>query len=97
MFGFHRYSDVDIATMLGGLSHTTVERIKKCWHGIVDALWDPPEDFGPISKIGGPNVVVEVDEALMGKKHGMQPFGNNNKTMKIWVVGCAERFKGDTK
>ena len=34
---------------------------------------------------------MEIDEALVGKKHGMQPHGNNNKTMKIWVVGMAER------
>ena len=38
-----------------------------------------------------------MDEALLGKKHGIAAHGNSNQTMKIWVVGVVERFKTSTK
>ena len=47
--------------------------------------------------IGGRNTIIEIDEALLGKKHGLQPFGNNNKTMRIWVVGASERKSASKK
>lgn len=45
----------------------------------------------------GTDKIVEIDEALMGKKHGWLKHGNNNKTMKVWVVGFAERLGTEEK
>ena len=47
--------------------------------------------------MGGTDKIVEIDEALMGKKHGWLKHGNNNKTMKVWVVGFAERLGTEEK
>ena len=37
--------------------------------------------------MGGKDTIVEIDEALMGKKHGPQKFGNNPNILKILVFG----------
>ena len=58
---------------------------------IMDVMYDPDPSVASLKKIGGRSIIIEVDEALVGKKHGHLSHGNNNKTMKIWVVGFAER------
>ena len=51
-------------------------------------------DFKPL---GGKNKIVEIDEALLGKRHGPLPHGNNNKVMKLWSFGMAERASANIK
>ena len=47
--------------------------------------------------MGGKDTIVEIDEALMGKKHGPQKFGNNPNILKIWVFGMFGEEKSDIK
>ena len=58
---------------------------------MMDCIYDPDPDIAYLKKIGGPALIVEGDEALISKGHGLLAHGNNNKTMRIWVVGLAER------
>ena len=44
-------------------------------------------------KIGGPGVIFEVDEALIGKKP-TYGHGKISTVFKIWVVGIRERTYG---
>lgn len=61
----------------------------------MDVMYDPDPEFARLKKIGGKNIIIEGDEALVGKKHGYLAHGNYNHTMKIWVVGFAERSAKD--
>lgn len=48
-------------------------------------------------KIGGNGKIVEVDEALLGRKP-TYGHGNVSKVFKIWVVGfCARDASGSPK
>ena len=46
--------------------------------------------------LGGKNKIVEVDEALFGKKRSGR-IGNDNVINKLWVFGLTERDKSDSK
>ena len=46
--------------------------------------------------LGGKNKIVEVDEALLGKKRSGR-IGNDNVINKLWVFGLTERDKSDSK
>ena len=42
-------------------------------------------------------MIVETDEALLGKKHGKLPHGNDNQIMRIWVMGTTRDDPGKKK
>ena len=77
----------EIVQKLGKKHKSAIQPFRDAWHSLA-ALFQ--NTYVPI-KLGGKNKIVEGDEALMGKKHSLLAHGNQNKTMKIWVYGMAER------
>lgn len=76
---------------MGIKSKNTFYYIKQSVMACHQWLYEHPN----LVKLGGKFYILEFDEALMGKKHGPLAFGNNNKTMKLWCFGMAEREKGE--
>ena len=46
--------------------------------------------------MGGKNVIVEIDEALLGKRKTMK-HGNYPEILKFWVLGITERKPANKK
>lgn len=76
--GFPEHTDKEIRNKTG-LANSTVQDFKKAWLMLHDCLFDKENR----KWMGGNNKIVEIDEALMGKKHGLLKSGNNNYTMRM--------------
>lgn len=71
-----------IYTMLNGIASETVTTWTQYYY---DLIYDDMENIE--TKIGGPNVIVEIDESKFGKRQ----FNKGHRVTGVWVVGGVER------
>lgn len=76
-YGFSNYTTLEICKKIGA-DRSNVDEYKAAVLAMYEWLYNSHEK--PF--LGGKNKIVEIDEALLGKKHGFLAHGNNSKILK---------------